>query len=1790
MAVVTDSKKRLENISIEQQERAEFNFVRLIIQANNDARRNGAGRQDLITNAQLASIRKAWGKDLSQELFMRSDIKKISDLLPETPHFEGFKKSLTQPKILATLSKQWRAMYDAYVDSGVHPNVTYDDSIVSSGVIPSDYRGPLIFSKGGSLRDDAFDGTLLDSKMNVVATVQNGVVEKEQTEQIDIEAVETDYIIGWSGQGDVVGLSSLIGAYISKADRDLIESKGLIDPDLKIPINQAYKTVELVKRLRSEGVLFTVNDRNRKGKANQLEVNIPGSEKLVMRVFDLENNGQYMGRLYGDHATYFADVVNSNSKNYDAWTLDDAMMAINYVRGLQSGTIEKLGKFGQASKGNSNATAFGGKASPKYNSFVRLGGASAPTALKVMHHADRYSSMTFDPNDPASVEGFLRDVIEDARSHTRHELNFETISERVRENAERINAGDDPLSYNDLFSVTDLALRDVQDELVEDLELLHGVAGDISVLNGVTLQSSGLVVSENSTLEALNEQMVEAIIDTHVGTFESGFNADFAVNASRIGKRSNMREAVNVALKAIDYDIDKIHGNEFGNRVLKDKMVKFDPTTARKLKDVTHPLERLALERVEQTLNQLGVYPKGPIADVAIDDNGVIRWSGERQTRSNEKGTKRKIREYVSGEIGQVFTPDENGIIKTKHLGGSNYGFIPGYIGYFSYDLDTPNRMDRFRVKGYEQELLESIDGVLRRQVTQPYMVELGNIAQGLDSSSLNRLYHGKVYGTRVPLDFVENSQHRPDVTQAILKSLRNRVRFDNVYGEFATTSADTFAKRGAMNKDNKQESEFSVYKAVGERNMRMLDSDMTNIADLDLTGNATNQGLVWYLTDGSKVDSKTGTVTPSEGMYDENGQLVPDKTAVLKLDYFKHAPETAWDRVLMSSMQLMDAPKVDESTNVALMNFYGWTFDDSYAVSQAFADRNKVFGTESNPECEAILMDVLEGMHNGSLRTYDEAVSFVKDVDPSMHWSEERLLKGLEAYKSSVDNDEHDLLREFLEEQARFRPLQRGDKVSDFGGNKGTIGIVVDGQWSEEEAIERNLLKEWRVMNANPHVDVFGAPYSPLSRFNGGIINELKEGERFDIYNPETGETMKNAGSSMNFIVTHLTVDSKTHAYTQEDLAEGKGRKASGQLAWGLASAGCHEIIKELYGDNDKAWEALREYLIVTGLDLAADGTVLPEYTPHEGEFRNHFTYDPDVSADQFLFNIGNAGGFLDLPFDVTFRSGREVSEIPVLSASLRKDMELVDGSMSVNDHTNRYVNIYKGLERYHQASNDAEKEQAKRLVQGAYSEIENDIIKRRLEGGHNGKHNFIRDNIMGNRLHNSATGVAIVDPRLDIGQASMNSKMMAALDVKEGDTVIGWRDPVLRDGAIRTFTVVQDETVHGIGVNPISDKSHDMDFDGDSMGLKKLSTKAATKEAIEKLSHYNHMFDVGSGKDDALYFNMGLDIATSTAVAAEKGDTSAAEMLDDVISKGHSADVRVRKQAQKLLSAYSHKMFNEHGFAGDWVDFTDNESIEASFAKMVEHNAKGSEKSLGVLMSYIDGNATRQDAQGIQRATGVKTDVTGVGGGYSQKLVSLMRDMGIKSALEMTYPITQGVLQIKHDPHRADEINDILSGPMRNLYNGKSADGKTKNVTPTRFKREMTQLLKEDLGVDFNTDCLDDVANALTRDNRIQSINELVTTKASPLDRLAYSGKFSTYTELAKEQANLMSGEFSSLFASKKMRENDGSYGLYKKDTQDKAFLTSLRESISGAVRGATQSLDKTTTANADTGYVFE
>ena len=1804
--------------SIGRQDRAEYALQRGFLEVYKslppEARKNFGINK-------MKEIRAEMGVDYSQKGLSTADFRRLGELLPTDTSFNTARELLNQARTIESWVRSSTATYAEMAGLGYYP-VTFLDNQLQNVPGISEITSFNTVTQGQPIRSlnvgDALPITryggrrhgemVYDGRPVQTQTVDNPF-ETSGTENVSVEpateTAETEidvsyddemknsreiYFTGWTTRvsgtdGDKIGLDNAIGAYFTQVDQEKLRNH-FDGGNIPITGRNAYyleNSIQMLQYLRSNGIDFSVERFEREG---QIDVRLDGYDMSV-RIFDLDEQhpGRYIGRLYnGEGITH----IQNRQENLQAeYTPEESLLPLKVMMGHTKGEFQKV-----ASSPNTQVHNVDGLGRGKHIFIDRR------------RHSTRYNAIEF-RDDSEAVE-YLETAIEGAEVYFESQFKVDALKQIALDGLVDSDELDESLDLEEQLSY-DNKIRIKQEAFVDDVRIAvdlvsSGYVDDLdnmfTSVDGSTLDLSTL---ENDP-EVVADYMYRQVLAESVGSFEDGFNTSFVIeHAPEDTYRQNTREAVMAALRYLDYDLDTIKGNDFATRNIKDTLIEFDEETARTIDEVDDPFLKKAMQRVQDGLHETGVVStskdRAVKPDVFIDDQGVIRWEGHRTIYQNPN-RKTKVRynveeladghriekQMISGEIGQVFSPNEHGIIETNFGSGENYGLIPGYTGYFKFDGDySDDRTERIRVKGYEQYLNEKIDTTLRSQVSRLLPDGRENISHNFESTSLNGLYHGDVYGRRVDLDFVDKSKLPPETTAAIIKTLAGRIKFDSQYGDHATTHAEV---RAQMDTQHENTSAFSYYKVSGETNMRVLDDDLANMVDLTMTGNARNQGLTWYLVEGAKVNAD-GSITKSLGEMQPDGSIKPDKASLMKLKYFDYEKYNAWSRNQMSANQLMTSEYVDEGVGVALMPFGGWTYEDSVPVSKEFADRNMVQGDLPMDDSMDRLHETIEILESeGNELTKEEILA-----DTPMIWSDRVLDEGRELYNSilqpngRIDVKAQRAYDKFLEEHGTFRPLTRGDKLSDVHGNKVTIGIVIDRDMNLKDAKGQDLLREVEIMKANPKLDVVFSPYSLLSRLNGGTVHELQDGVTEDIFIPfengGQGKTLTNAMGYMNLLVTDLTVDNKSHAYTEADVAEGKGRLASGQYAWALESHGAEGMLHEIYGRNDAAWATFREYLIATGLDMDSDGTLTVGYTPQDfNEVRIELDSQDYETPDEFLNEITDKGGFLNIPFEIELKSGVKTNKVPILSAALRQDTELIDGTMRKSQFNNYYTHMFKQIKEFEDLNRmdpledptdelNRQKDMArlKENTQLYIDKAQTDIIDRQFDGGANGKHSFIRDKIMGKRMQHSATGVAISDPRLPVGDVSMNQRFLDALDAKEGDYAPVHRDPAWRKSAVDGRRLVLDNSVHGVGVNPVTMAQKDGDMDGDTLGVIRLRSREAIHELKENLGQHNMLTDDGSS-DKRLYLADDQDFASAHAIAREKGDTRLDDLREVIEVKAKSDNVNDRRQAVEHINEYVQIAFREHGYGGDYINLTSAETHYESLRQIVDRGAKGSLSKLDEYAHYYDGKATREDAKDIQYAKGIQTDDTGLGGAVSQRLVSAMRNQGIDPALEVTYPVTQGILQIKHDSKHAKIVDGLLRNEIANLYKGTSSDGKAKFVSKKSWAEDYHKVLTEKMGVDVNKELVDKVADVMADDKGyIRDINKVIDEVGSPMDQVAYGGGFNKLVELAKDNRSMLEGKANFNFAPEKMRNGEAGI-MSKSDVRNKDAEREVKEAYEAGI----------------------
>lgn len=1231
------------------------------------------------------------------------------------------------------------------------------------------------------------------------------------------------------------------------------------------------------------------------------------------------------------------------------------------------------------------------------------------------------------------------------------------------------------------------------------------------------------------------------------------------------------------------------------------------------------------LNRTETLLKRQG------LTDITLyyDEDHVIHWKGKNVASDMER----------TGEIGQIFLPNERGLIETdfKTIEGSedrNYNMVVGYTAYYQsdnkettlkpqtitivdengnelnvvastdkdengnlmpfqtkkgkylreerfpeeeilrlnsrideYNKNNPNQKlakvatvevertlkDRLRLRGYEQTLNQQLEATIARQILQ-------DTSHSIDNTSLNKLYHGDVYGMRIS-DKNKNND-------SIIQTYNKRVKFDDDVLFMPIDKLDSSF-------DGQNEDEYEGEDYSHRFNIQALDG----IFDRSVSTDGANLGLVRYLTKGTQVLETTGEIVPSMQGISGRAKIIDDMP-------FSEADPG--DRSMMGANQYMKSRNVQKA-QVALMTYKGYTFEDGAVVSEKFAREQG---------------EIVNG--------YDE--------------------------------------------DGNIKPLQVGDKISDMHGNKATISYIASN--------EDDVFKE------NPDLDVIMNPHSIPSRMNTGVPLEMQD-NGFSVEVKHNNKAIAEAGV-LNVVITDITAEDKTKVYEDEYNNEGdlvkqsnrKGRSFGVQEAWVANALGLEATMKEVYQSNTAPFEKMKAYLNVTGLDFDVDTVMIQS---------NGFNNGKDAPSNAEKVEIKEAielpenGGYIELPIEVELPSGVKTKYLNVLPEKYRNTQELFDGERKYHDYSTAYSRIAKSALKYDELSkkykvelqekienlqeqdlsqldlsneedriklrsqltneedikefdqavialNHDQQEQSK-VIQGKVNSLTTRIIDDKLGGRSNLserldeygdshmyrskdtkaiKQSIMKKEIMSKEVPNSVTSVVTAEPNVDIDTIRVSPEIYSKLNVNSANQrVLLWRDPALHDGSMRAFKVEKDSNIKGVGINPLVTESFGMDFDGDTVGVYAPKTKEAQKELQEKAALEMNLIDPTSKEFSG---NIGMDFVSSAyenGYIRDSNNTITQGPLlgrEQEIIDENGEFIKPKDQLQFILNEMAHKedgakeinqlwkdvVTTDRNIATSKVDFSDRETFKQSVMSMAVKGAKGKpdgienseiaerikrkEAESGTKMTYLDRmkepdkyigdqstvmdyydrglemvelkrnyelNHSKSDLEGYQMlynpytinengekvrnkgslgydqdktrmAQSGKTDLTGLAGAKSQTLVGLMYDKegGAMAAMEVTEPLTQATLKLKHDPNQTPKIKKLLQD-----YDGMLANG---GYSQKDFKEEFKSMY-DDVGLDVRDEHLDAVFETLSdgqgENAKTLPIQEVIETKMNPI-----------------------------------------------------------------------------------------
>lgn len=1441
------------------------------------------------------------------------------------------------------------------------------------------------------------------------------------------------------------------------------------------------KAKDVLQTLLDEGYSYNViKDLN----PGQIKATIDNTS-ISVRLTETMKNSAYIGKIYDNGAevritsTYQGPnnkvltytPTSSDIKNMIKFAMGEEVKANNYPDKVgANGTYTRL--VGGKRETYNKSFSSNKKAVFVYNNAVDSKGNldnKFNNKLNIDFSGENRSNNRTDIRTAERASEYLHDSIDLARKNFLEEIDVNRLIKEASDNYNNPDhdynlSSDDTIStlqqtYIDLLlDKSDSLLRvgenyDSYNELYDLVINPQTSASDKAIYQN---EMEKMIYPLEHDSETVIREHLKDSLDYHIGNFDKnsdgkrynilGISKYQGLAESREGIKNNLIQSTHLLNIPID---ELIADDEYAN-VLKNQAITFDEKSAKSMKDLDSSFMKSMFETITDSLSNNGY--EFDENDILIDDNGIVEYKAK--IASTAKFKQNGNYKDITGTIGQIFEPDDLGVIYTKFAGDNNYAFVPGYEATVLPQKDGENLTmeERTKLRGYKQAMISSIKYKIRQDVLET--------ASGRDeigtAYSLNGTY-SHLYDTRHEVDFIKNFEDQGmsrDDIETLVKTEASRVRYQSRFRDNSTVFASYMYDKAGTDKAN--DLAYTPFNLTGNRDISILTEESDGYFDpIMTTATSSNQGALRYLVEGCKV-SDDGMLIKSD---DPN-----DRNILMKQDFMKYVGFNPFDRQNMTVSNILQASSITKPSKTVLTNFGGWNQDDGIVVSKEFADKNMMRGADGN-----------------------------------------------------------------------LRSLTIGDKLSDLHGNKGVISLIVDKDMPEEEIVKRGLEKEVDWFRNNPDCEVVMAPFSAPSRFNGGTGREMMSGETLDVKNLD-GSISKNSMGEARFIITDKAADVKTHIYDDAELMAGKGRKASSQMAWIYQSKGARGILKECYGDNNKALSDLREYLTVAGFDITDEGKFIKGLIKKDGEDREIFKLPDEMDRTKkggvkvkairsnFLETISKNGGIMEVPFDLKtpagtklgmlnadktdFSDGSEESfkelglvrkngkltatkdykrsnisfGLPVLSSYLRSSVDLSGDERSFHDYTKSYAGIFEssmkakniaqrfeeGEEGLSRAQYKKEFEEYQAKAQKQYNELCEKIEEREFEG----KYNVFREGFMSKKMPDSATAIWSENPKNKLEEVSVSKSIANKIHVKDDDYIMIGRDPMLRDGACRYMKVKVDENITGIAVNPCMAKSMDGDFDGDTIAVINFKSKAAKKDGHELFSMKANLLDYGSVREDGTYdlaFHDSLDIKV-----AGHADNNLSDRLEDLrvninehekaYEEGKISYEEVDKLREESLNGLNdfYKDAYDTGFATATISYDSVEDhLKSIHEACVETGAKGSDAKIqnyakffgcsidldseggldyDKLEVFNDTLATRLEQMETMGATARKTFGTGLAGTVSQRAVAAGRDKDVKAMLELTYPVTQSLLQAKHNAAEARHKYNMLLGPVRELWNGVS------------------------------------------------------------------------------------------------------------------------------------------------------
>lgn len=1114
---------------------------------------------------------------------------------------------------------------------------------------------------------------------------------------------------------------------------------------------QAIKNaITICQDLERRGLPFTIEKDSKAGQL-KAKVSLGKKDSIDIRIFDYENPN-YVGRTFNGTASYFRYASKSSGTagaKSDIYfpNEDDVLVLLAHSLGEHpqtpelkpDGTHFMVGENGDVRQYDGNMSVPVLTRNNEHYNMTYWSAENSNTFYKLVRNNDGYIQPVYIYNEgysKAGTENRKFETPDDARKYIDESI------ELAKQNFQNVTLG---AGFSERTETTG---ADFPDSYVSDIRKLQLKYREYLDYDDALLQEAGepdeaysqrleeFRQDENAELPDYGEKRAKIIEHSSetarilLGHSEGTGSEDNPVtlNVAVVAEYSGEREIdLIAAMKACGRDtrFDLMQTDEFNMNRIREQLITYDDNSGTSMLENSSlsPFMSHIRDTVLDSLQAQGVEVSG----LDIDRNGIIQYEGTIVNKMLHADGMEPETKPVTGYIGQIFEPDERGVIVTRYNHDDNRAIIPKYTATVERpDPEMNLSLEKRTICcGYE----ELLDRKIRLNIHRDFAGR--TFDSDFNTTQLNGIYR-ELYSTKIPADYMAYYRAKgmdDEYIEALIKTQKSIVRYPTSYIENSTLNTwYGLKKRNFINDVNKDDSSIAL------ENVAILND--CEAFDHLATGNARNQGILRYMKEHASVDPETGHLEPPcnpDGTINEN-----DKMALLNLPMFRYIDYNPADRVVMVVGNSIDCLQVDNKTVIAHMAVEGWCMDDAYVVSREYAERHLVNSGDA---------ETTKKIDPGVIRSHicDSdgflMASFGEDGQESVQFYGHRYpLDEVNNRFHSPENERtrEELCAEYIKEELirnnmGLRPLMAGDKICDLGGNKGVISLVVDRTMPSETAERLNLEYEVKLFKMNSELEVVGAPFTAPSRMNAGTVREMMENAR-ELKLPD-GTVIEGGMGTASMIITDKLVDEKTHIYDDETHGDGKGRNASSQFAWQLQAKHADKFMQLIYGQNDKNFGKVRERLIALGYDIDEDNCPIKGYSPHSitvnddsgervvNETRNIIEIgEPEIypskdglqnradlkeAVKKLQGELSQKGGFIRLPFELELESGAKTEPahdgkggylMPVLSPLMRADETYDDGSKIIHDYTRKYLSIVRHALDY--KAKDAQIREYRRLL----------------------------------------------------------------------------------------------------------------------------------------------------------------------------------------------------------------------------------------------------------------------------------------------------------------------------------------------------------------------------------------------------------------------------------------------------------------------------------------------------------